>query len=75
MADERLTYRNIRDTGKTLMWSVFSGEVLLGEIKWHAPWRRYCFYPHNFTLFDRSCLAELIAFIDAQMQTRKSGAA
>lgn len=69
----RLEYRNIResDTGKTHIFDIFNGDVMLGEIRWHAPWRRYCFYPKEHTLFDRSCLAEIISMLDQQMQFRK----
>ncbi len=44
---------------------------MLGVIKWYAPWRRYCFWPASHCLFDRSCLSEVIEFIDEQMQARK----
>lgn len=69
----RLEYRNIRssDSGKTSIFDVFSGDQMLGEIRWYAPWRRYCFYPKDNTLFDRNCLLEVIAMIDQQMQARR----
>jgi hypothetical protein len=71
MPDKRLTYRNIRSTGKTSIWDVFSGDVKLAEIRWYAPWRRYCMYTSQHTIFDRSCLAEVIEFLDEQMRERK----
>ncbi len=72
--ETRLTYRNVRSTGKTFLWDVFSGDVHLGEIKWYAPWRRYCFFPKGYTLFDRSCLTEICNMIDEQTRLRKETA-
>lgn len=67
-----LTFSNCRSySGKTFVWDVLSGVVRLGEVKWYAPWRRYCFYPDRETLFDRNCLCEVVEFIDEQMKARK----
>ena len=67
----RLTFAQIGDTGKTFLWTVNNGAVRLGEIRWYAPWRRYCFFPQSQTLFDAACLLELIWFIRDKMAERK----
>lgn len=69
----RLELRNIRmsDSRKTLIRDVFSGDTLLGEIRWYGPWRRYCFYPHGQTIFDRNCLLEIVEMLDLAMKERK----
>lgn len=36
--------------------------VELGLVKWHSPWRRYCFFPAEGTLFDSVCLVAIAAF-------------
>jgi len=55
----------------TKEWSVYSGDVFLGEIKWYAPWRRYVFYTSPGTLYDASCLFELSMFCWDQTAARK----
>lgn len=55
-----LVFTNCRSfTGKTFVWDVVNlSGGLLGEIHWHAPWRRYCFFPYPDMVWDRNCLAE-----------------
>ncbi len=35
----------------------------LGHIKWYAPWRCYCFYPAELTVFNALCLTEIGEFL------------
>ena len=42
--------------------------LLLGEIRWYAPWRRYVFAPASATLFDADCLGEVRTFIGGRMR-------
>lgn len=48
---------------KTKLIEVWSkgGPTILGFIKWYGPWRKYCFYPADGTIFDPSCLLEIAA--------------
>jgi hypothetical protein len=48
-----------------------NGENNLGEVKWYAPWRRYCFFPNQCTLYDASCLQEIVSHLDDLMKQRK----
>jgi len=44
----------------------------LGLVKWHGPWRKYCFFVSNSALvFDAGCLADIKDFIDKLMAERK----
>ena len=72
--ESRLYSANIRssDSGKTVIYDVFNADVNLGEVRWHGPWRKYCFYPKDNRLFDRSCLMEIVGMLDEQMKARKT---
>lgn len=61
---------------KTEVWSVESktqGSVL-GTIAWYNRWRQYCFFPSDNVLFNRSCLRDIVNFIDQRMEAREVGA-
>jgi hypothetical protein len=54
-------------SGKTSIWQVinraYDQEILLGHVKWYAPWRCYAFYPLGVnTLFEARCLREIADF-------------
>lgn len=58
---------------KTSIYEVRSkshGDVL-GQIKWHGPWRQYCFFPNGDTLWSWGCLEEIQIFINNLMLARK----
>jgi len=56
----------IDDTGKTSKWAIANnkGDFKLGEIKWYAPWRQYCFFPGNNVVFNKTCMLDILDFID-----------
>lgn len=58
-------------SGKTAIWNVRNG-IVLGEIKWYAHWRRYCFYPAPETLYDAVCLRQVADFCEAQTEKQKA---
>jgi len=62
----------VSPSGKTNVYDVYpnGGGNSLGNIKWYAPWRRYCFHPEDSTLFDVSCLNDICDFITQLMQER-----
>lgn len=47
--------------------------VLLGEIKWHSPWRQYAFFPEEGTAWTPECMEAIASHIDAL--TAERGAA
>lgn len=65
--------RNLsEETGKTQVWDVTNKQdVYLGRIGWMNHWRRYVFHPVVATLFDRDCMADIVAAIDKLMLKRK----
>jgi hypothetical protein len=61
---------------KTEIWTVVAqGEVRLGDVRWHAPWRRYTFHPDVDTLYDEECLTEIAIFCGACTRERKKARA
>ena len=66
-----LKFDELADTGKTKVWGICGlNETNLGVIEWYAPWRRYCFFPHEDMLFDISCLTQVVSFMDVEMNKR-----
>ena len=53
------------ESGKTHIYRVIANvsSVILGEISWHAPWRRYVFKPNRTTLYDWKCMNEIAEFL------------
>jgi hypothetical protein len=51
--------------GKTCKWEIFQKEgiVRLGEVKWWNAWRRYCFFPEPYTLYEQDCLWDIADFV------------
>ena len=48
-----------------------SKEIQIGVIKWYSPWRQYCFFPENETIFNIDCLKNIEYFIKDLMIERK----
>lgn len=36
--------------------------ALLGVVKWYAQWRQYGFYPENKTVYEKTCLRDIVDF-------------
>ena len=45
----------------------------IGVVKWHRPWRQYCFFPSESTVFHKDCLTEIADFVCKLMEERKKG--
>jgi hypothetical protein len=39
--------------------------VLIGYIRWYSPWRKFCLFPVNYSVYDTSCLNYINEFINA----------
>ena len=50
-------------TGKWICANTKTGHPL-GEVKWCANWRQFCFYPEPQCLFSAGCLLDIVTFID-----------
>jgi hypothetical protein len=59
-------------TGKTFIWIVYTleGDVGLGIVKWFPQWRKYGFFPLTDTVFEQTCLTEIVEFLDLQKKAR-----
>lgn len=70
--DSRIIGKYVRATlwgksasGITEIWVITgSGDVVLGHVKWYAPWRMYCFLPERGydTVFSPDCLDSISTF-------------
>lgn len=47
---------------KTDIYGVDGPSASLGEVRWHAPWRRYVFHPYPSTLYDPLCMESIATF-------------
>jgi hypothetical protein len=60
---------------KTAIYGIFSkhhGEQL-GTIKWFGPWRQYCFFSMDVSVFSSGCLQDLDKFLIALNKAKKGG--
>lgn len=60
-------------TGKTRIFTVHSKTgPFLGHISWYGPWCKYVFTPSDSTLFDASCLSDVVKFMNGLMTARRN---
>lgn len=45
---------------------------LLGVVKWHTAWRRYCYFPSCPAVYSSGCLQDICSFINDLMKNRKT---
>ncbi len=64
-------YRGESESGKTARILIKGPSGLLGEIKWFARWRQYAFFPHEGTVWNQECMADVMLMIDSLMLERK----
>lgn len=69
----RVDYLSDSPSGKTKIYEVITNDrtTILGYIKWHGAWRKYCFYPEKNTLYDPKCLNELAQACEEKTQNIK----
>lgn len=64
-------------SGKTKVWNVrnIRTNEVVGQVKWHGPFRKYCFYPEPGYLFDKECLLQIASKLgsaDAMQRAQKT---
>ena len=71
MISKHLYFKEKKPNIKTKIWGVYSkhSDELLGQIKWYAPWRQYCYFDFC-SVMARSCLRDIADFIDAHNEDR-----
>jgi len=70
---EYIRFELVHDTGKTEIWEIYSitRGTYLGDVRWYGPWRQYCFFPAQVTVFNKGCMLSIMARIDALMAQRR----
>jgi hypothetical protein len=68
------------ESGKTQIWKVVTKDsnVLLGYVRWYAPWRCYSFFvwskDDEFDLvFEKTCLRDIGGFCENQTLSQRTG--
>jgi hypothetical protein len=59
---------------KTRMFFVRNKEHLvnIGEIKWHGGFRKYSFFPYISTVWESTCLADVVDFLNQLTEQRNA---
>lgn len=72
MANLVFNFLSASNSGLTSIWEVRSAHtsILLGQVSWYAPWRRYTFQDGGSNIYDATCLREIAKFIEDQMDAR-----
>jgi len=63
-----------RKTPIIAVYNKVSQEVI-GEIKWYPPFRQYCFFPEDETVYHDGCMnkiVECITYLKKEQEARKS---
>ena len=60
-----ITFIEMAPKPKTRVFSCNNIHSMLevGQVKWFAPWRQYCFFPTKDTTFNTDCLKDIAEFI------------
>ena len=63
---ENVAFRRtgLSKSGRTAVWEVLGApdDVHIGIVSWYGPWRQYCFFPADRTVFEKVCLAQIAQF-------------
>jgi hypothetical protein len=59
---------------KTAVYGIFSKHHgdRLGTVKWFGPWRQYCFFCTDVSVFSSTCFQALQKFIDGLNTVKKA---
>ena len=62
------------ESGKTTRWTVRNRRSSdpIGKILWYGPWRQYCFFPDDATVYSVGCLADIQDFIGQLKESRNA---
>jgi hypothetical protein len=61
-------------SGKTHIWNVVLKDdlsLVLGVVKWFGAWRKYVFFPAEYTLYEQDCLRALADFCELETRLQK----
>lgn len=74
MSFKYIEFRVAGQKPKTTVWDILnknSGDRI-GQVRWYANWRQYCFLPDEECVFSVGCLQDIIMFIQTEMSKRKN---
>ena len=59
-------FLKVAQSPKTSVWVCLTNRTndRIGRVKWYPGWRQYSFFPQNLTVFNKSCLGDIIHFIE-----------
>ena len=62
---------------KTGVYEVVTKETrsVIATIHWYVPWRKYALFPREETVWETTCLHEIVVFLDELMEERKKNSA
>lgn len=59
-------------SGKTKIWTITDRLFIpLGQVRWFGRWRCYAFFPETGTVFNASCMRELVMFCEATTKEQR----
>lgn len=72
MDGKYIRFHRIEKKPKTSVYAVYTkNDDQIGTIKWYSPWRQYCFFPDENTVWSKGCLQDINNFIYDLMSQRK----
>ena len=67
--------KNLRQKRKTKIFCVFTNykatTECIGEVRWFARWRKYCFFPASDTIYEWVCLRDIAEFMENETKNYK----
>lgn len=68
-----IIFKEQATTTKTKVVGVWTKDekTFLGSIRWYSPFRKYSFWPKHSTVYEKTCLLDIVAEIDRLMEERK----
>ena len=72
MPKKYIRFEFLEKKPKTMVYAVVNikhGNIL-GVVKWHPHWRKYCFFSEGDTIYDIGCLDNIKDFIQDLMNKR-----
>lgn len=66
-----ITFNPLKATGVTSVWEVKTkAGLFLGVIKWMTSWRKYAFFPSKDTVYESTCMLDIVDFLSEIMAQR-----
>jgi hypothetical protein len=58
---------------KTKVFAVINKDTgkVIGTVSWYAPFRQYSYFPADNTVYERTCLRDIVEFIEKLMEEHK----